>query len=91
MTHVTCRLTAKNRNQLRNPIRSAIEYGLSFTFYICTYSVVILFMLLNLCCRLAFSALTLLAGVRKSIRHVKMSDEVLVWLSEVQIVCMWSS
>ena len=24
MTHVTCRLTAKNRDQLRNPIRSVI-------------------------------------------------------------------
>ena len=31
MTHVTCRLTAKNRDQLRNPIRSVIEYGLPFT------------------------------------------------------------
>jgi len=29
MTHVTCRLTAKNRDQLRNP-RSAVEYGLPF-------------------------------------------------------------
>ena len=29
MTHVTCRLTAKNRDQLRNPIRSAIECGLA--------------------------------------------------------------
>ena len=28
MTHVTCRLTAKNRDQLRNPMRSVIEYGL---------------------------------------------------------------
>ena len=28
MTHVTCRLTAKNRDELRNPIRSVIEYGL---------------------------------------------------------------
>ena len=28
MTHVTCRLTAKNRDQLRNPIRSVMEYGL---------------------------------------------------------------
>ena len=28
MTHVTCKLTANNRNQLRNPIRSVIEYGL---------------------------------------------------------------
>jgi len=31
MTHITCRLTAKNRDQLRNPIRSVIEYGLPFT------------------------------------------------------------
>ena len=31
MTHVTCRLTAKNRDQLRNP-RSAIECGLSLLF-----------------------------------------------------------
>ena len=27
MTHVTCRLTAKNRDQLRNP---TLEYGLPF-------------------------------------------------------------
>ena len=31
MTYITCRLTAKNRDQLRNPIRSVIEYGLPFT------------------------------------------------------------
>jgi len=30
MTHITCRLTAKNRDQLQNPIRSVIEYGLPF-------------------------------------------------------------
>jgi len=30
MTHVTCRLTAKDRDQLRNPKRSVIEYGLPF-------------------------------------------------------------
>jgi len=36
MTHVTRRLTAKNRDQLRNPIRSVIEYGLPFTFFIVT-------------------------------------------------------
>jgi len=30
---------------------------------------------------IAFSALTLLLGIRMSIRPVKMSDEVLVWLS----------
>ena len=28
MTHATCRLTAKKRDQLHNPIRSVIEYGL---------------------------------------------------------------
>ena len=32
MTHVTCRLTAKNRDQLGNP-RSAVEYGLALSFY----------------------------------------------------------
>jgi len=32
MTHVTCRLTAKNRDQLRNPTRSVIAYGLPFTW-----------------------------------------------------------
>jgi len=31
LTHVTCRLTAKNRDQLRNLIRSVIEYGLPFS------------------------------------------------------------
>ena len=30
MTHVTCRLTAKNRDQLRDPISSVIEYVLPF-------------------------------------------------------------
>ena len=33
MTHVTCRLTAKNRDWLRNPIRSVIEHGLPLPFY----------------------------------------------------------
>jgi len=33
MTHVICRLTAKNRDRLRNPIRSVIEYGLPLPFY----------------------------------------------------------
>jgi len=36
MTHVTGRLTAKNRDQLRNPIRSAIEYGLPLPFLVVT-------------------------------------------------------
>jgi len=34
MTRVTYRLTAKNRDQLRNHIRSAIEYGLPLPFLI---------------------------------------------------------
>jgi len=36
MTHVICRLTAKNRDQLWNPLRSAIEYGITFTFFYCS-------------------------------------------------------
>ena len=32
MTHVTCMLNAKNRDKLRNPIRSVIEYGLPLPF-----------------------------------------------------------
>ena len=33
MTHVTCRLTAKNRDQLRNStFGSVIEYGLPLPF-----------------------------------------------------------
>ena len=38
MTHVTCRLTAKNRDQLRNPIRSVIDYGLPLPFTIGNFS-----------------------------------------------------
>ena len=34
MTHVTCRLTAKNGDQLREPYaRSAVEYWLPFTVH----------------------------------------------------------
>ena len=33
MTHATCRLTAKNRDQLRNPTRSSQVWA-AFTFYI---------------------------------------------------------
>ena len=36
MTYVTCRLTAKNRDQLRN-LCSAIEYGLPLPFKVLTY------------------------------------------------------
>ena len=32
MIHVTCRLTAKNRDQLRNPTLGKIEYGLPFYY-----------------------------------------------------------
>jgi len=32
MTHITCRLTSKNRDQLRT-LRSVIEYGLPLPFY----------------------------------------------------------
>jgi len=34
MTHVTCRLTAKNRDQLWNPMLDVIEYGLPYLFYV---------------------------------------------------------
>jgi len=36
MTHVTCRLTAKNFDQLRNPTLDIIEYGLPLLFCIGT-------------------------------------------------------
>ena len=43
----------------------------------------------------AFSALTLLLGISKSIRPVKkLSDDMLAWLSvwnKVQMIFMWSS
>ena len=32
MIHVTCRLTAKNRDQLLNPIRSVIDMGYIYLF-----------------------------------------------------------
>jgi len=37
MTHVTCRLAAKNRDQLWNPTLGAIEYGLTLPlpFMVC--------------------------------------------------------
>ena len=34
MTYITCRLTAKNRDRLGNPIRSVIEYGLPLPFFL---------------------------------------------------------
>ena len=43
MTHVTCRLTTKNRDLLREPIRSVIEYGLPLLLHllrnVCTQKV----------------------------------------------------
>ena len=36
MTHVTCRLTAKNRDQLRNPTLGNRVWA-TFTFYYCYY------------------------------------------------------
>jgi len=42
MTHVTCRLTAKYRDQLRNPIRSVTEYGLPFTLTISAFYLLLL-------------------------------------------------
>jgi len=33
MTHVTCRLTAKNRDQLLNP-RSVIEYPMGYLYFL---------------------------------------------------------
>jgi len=37
MIRVTCRLTAKNRDQLRNPTRSVIKYGLPLHSIYCGY------------------------------------------------------
>ena len=37
MTHVTCRLTAKNRDQLRNPTLGN-RVGSTFTFLTCSYN-----------------------------------------------------
>jgi len=38
MTHVTCRLTATNRDQLRIPIRSVVEFGyLIFYLFLCMW------------------------------------------------------
>jgi len=37
MIHVTCRLTAKNRDQLRNPIRSVIEYELAYLYLLAEF------------------------------------------------------
>jgi len=48
MTHVTCRLTAKNRDQLRNPTLGNRTYGLPLPFY---------FTNRNNCCRIADKSL----------------------------------
>ena len=36
MTHVTCRLTAKNRDQLRNPTLGSRVWATLFTVFICS-------------------------------------------------------
>ena len=53
MTHVTCRLTAKNRDQLRNPTLGNRVYGLPLPFY---------FTNRNNCCRIADKSLTAAAA-----------------------------
>ena len=74
MTHVICRLTAKNRDQLRNPtLGNWVWATFTFTFY--------LFNVLC-CCSYAFSALTLLVGRQEGHPACKkQSGVVLAWLS----------
>ena len=43
MTHVTCRLTAKNRDQLRNPTLGSRVWA-TFTFTLLTYLLTELFL-----------------------------------------------
>ena len=78
MTHVTCRLTAKNRYWLRNPTLGNRVWGC--LFYHCAVS--------------TFSALTLLVGRQEGHPVCKkLSGGVLAWLSvwsEVQ-TCIWPS
>jgi len=53
-----------------------------------------LYLLLSLFSFLAVSALMLLVGWQEGIRPVKLSGDVLAWLSvwsKVQMTCMWSS
>jgi len=50
MTHVTCRLTAKNWDQLRDPIRSAVEYGLPLPLPLPLYRVFFIYFHVG-CCR----------------------------------------
>ena len=38
MTHVTCRLTAKNRDQLQNHPTLSNRVWATFTFFTCSYS-----------------------------------------------------
>jgi len=38
MTHVTCRLTAKNRDQLQNHPTLSNQVWATFTFFTCSYS-----------------------------------------------------
>jgi len=83
MTHVTCRLTAKNRDQLRNPTLGNRVWA-TFTFLLYSYRLY----------TYAFSAFTLLVGRQEGHPACKnLSGQVLAWLSvgsEVQ-TCIWSS
>ena len=69
MTHVTCRLTAKNRDQLRGTLRSVIErrLPLPFTVISCTAAyryVLQLDMHVRLICVIKFYLLTYLLRTR---------------------------
>jgi len=71
MTHVTCRLTAKNRDQLRNPTLGNRVWA-TFTFLLYSYRLY----------TYAFSALTLLVGRQEGHPACKtLSGQVLAWLS----------
>jgi len=49
MTHVTCRLTAKNRDQLRNPTLGNREYGHLYLFSLLLKS------FWAMCCAISYS------------------------------------
>jgi len=70
MTHVTCRLTAENRDQLQNPTLGYRVWTTS-AFIVCVR-----------CIMPAFSALTLSVGRPEGHPACKkLSGEVLAWLS----------
>jgi len=68
MTHITCRLTAKNQDQLRNPTLGNRVWATFFTIALLTV--------------FAFSALTLLVWQQEGHPACKkLSGGVLAWLS----------